>query len=379
MKKLIKKEKGITLITLVITIVIMLILASITVGSGINLYKNSIMMEYLQEMQLIQAKVDEACKEKNLESLLNLGKELNENQSTIINIAFNNNEISSNDLSKYRYFSINDLKEIFNIDNAVKNIMINFETREIVSEKGIVYDDITYYTQYKLPGGQMIVNNEGNDERNAKLKNFDWNNSILVEIEGITARIIVKEIPIANCTLSYKEVNDNYWQIINNYTEIGESYTIDIAKMGSYKIKLQDNTNKQMESETRDAINITLANKPNIKEGKLSGYDYGGNSLNWAYSECDGKKYVWIPRFAYDKKNNNSIKYIKETSNIATDNTFIGTNDNNHEWIIPENFKNSENDLTGIWVEVTTTENLDMITLIEDETLSKKELIEIIQ
>lgn len=59
MKNSCKKENGITLMSLVITIVILLILASIATYSGIEVIKSSKLTKFTTEMKIMQTQVNE--------------------------------------------------------------------------------------------------------------------------------------------------------------------------------------------------------------------------------------------------------------------------------------------------------------------------------
>lgn len=323
----IKDNKGITLVALIITVILMLILASVSVYTGVDTYKQARVMEYVQEMQLIQSKVDEVVGTSTKEELLNLGVEVTTNeQMKAINSAYANGEITSNDRTKYRYLNRSDLNNIFSIDAASVDIMINFETREVVSVNGVKDDDITYYTQYKLPGGQTIIINK---EDNSRVVSF--NTKLL--IDGLNSNVTITDISITNGTLKFSETGEDgssdNWKIVTNYTEREKEYKTSISKSGNYTFALQDNTDKSKISEQK--VNITLANSPKTTLA-LSEYNYGIDSTYWAYiQKSSGEYYTWIPRFAYD--NNNNIKFVKGNSNIATDNTYL-----DDTWKVHEKF-----------------------------------------
>ena len=59
MKNSCKKENGITLMSLVITIVILIILASIATYSGIEVIKSSKLTKFTTEMKIMQTQVNE--------------------------------------------------------------------------------------------------------------------------------------------------------------------------------------------------------------------------------------------------------------------------------------------------------------------------------
>jgi Tfp pilus assembly protein PilE len=370
MKNITKDNKGITLVALIITIVITAILGTVTAYTGIDTYKSSKINAFVIEMQLIQSKVDELIETKTMDELLQLGTSLlNATDKTIENYieAINNGEITSSDVNTYRCFTKDELLQIFDIEDAYSDVVISFETREIVSSKGIEYKGKTYYTQYKLPGGQKVITDSIETTRKP---NF----AIDLSIDGINANVTIRALKdeektsneadtefIINGTLKYKELNTNYWQTISNYTEKENTYSINITKSGNYAFRLEDNTNNSNYIEK--TIKITLANKP--KTNLNLSYDYGQDSDLWAYAEKNGINYVWIPRFANDKIFLANIKFVKGNSNITTENTYL-----DDKWETNEKFTTSEGvELTGIWVRVDTVnqKGLNMRTLLNSE------------
>lgn len=359
MKEIAKNDKGITLIVLITTIILMLILTSVATYTGINIYKRAQVTKFVAQMQIIQTKVDE-----QKEELEALGEE-NVSYIDILNKALENGEIKSTE--GFKYFSKDKLSNL-GLEDMNGEILINFETREVVSTIGVEYEEKTYYTQYLLPSHQTVITYE--DTANRDLS-FDLD----ISVEGLNATVKVSNISITNGTLSYKEEENTYWKNITNYTETGEGKTYDIliSKSGTYEFKLTDNvTGKDSNNEgtvpEENKIEIKLANKPNTNSN-LDPYNYALSSENWAYivvlAENIENTYVWIPRFAYktDDNNQNIIKYIKGNSNIATDNSVIDSS-----WTINSKF-NTDN---GIWVKVNqkNQENIDMIDLLNNEDIS---------
>lgn len=376
MNKITKDNKGITLVALIITVILMLILASVATYTGLNTYKNAKVNKFVTQMQLLQAKVDDLVGSKTIEELnsMDLQTPTTQEQQNAINSAFNNGEVTTNDASKYKVFTKNDVLNILDVENIENDIMVNFETREIVCLNGIQYNGEIYYTQYKLPYGQTIVNNDNSNQRAADLR-------LEFLIDGLNCEVTITNISITNGTLSFAESvegNAINWQTITNYTEKENEYKINISKTGSYIFKLQDNTDNDEYVEVATA-RIVLINKPNTNLD-LNPYWYTIHrdsptySSRWAYAEKDGINYVWIPRFVYKTNidtNSTDIKFIKGNSNIATDNTYI-----NDEWILHDKFTASDGTgLTGVWVTVDSPNQygLDMIELLDSDakTLTK--------
>lgn len=358
MEKITKDNKAITLVALIITIVILLILASVITYSVADSMKSAKVTEFISKMQLIQQKVDSFVEGKTTEEInnLNIGnKNLTSAQTQVVQTAKNNTEITGA-TSDFIYFNKQEIVDEFDVEDIDDEYIINFKTREIVSVNGVEYKDNIYYTQYLLPNGQAIKQYE-NVER--LLDTFD----ILYKIDGLNASITIKNL-ITNGTLSYKENKDTYWNTVTNYTENNKEYTISIEKAGEYKIKVRDNTSEKYKES--DPINIELINKPVLDGNKViieseNNYDYSKDSSFWIYAEESetGPYYVWVPKFAY-KLTDETPKFIRGTTNVATDNTYINTESQEEEWIISDKFNN----VTGIWVQVENT-NSDTLNLIE--------------
>lgn len=373
MKIITKDNKGITLVSLIITIIIMTILVSVVTYSGIDTYKNAKITNFVAQMQLIQTKVDELVEDKSIQEINSLGfKEIaTEEQKNVISMAYNNQEITSNTISEYKVFTNSDILDMFDVEDIENDIMINFTTREVVSINGIEYGGKTYYTQYKLPNGQAIIQNTTQTDRN-----LDFN--IETIIDGLNATITIKDIKITNGTLRYKEQNDNYWQTITNYTKAEDVYTIAISKSGTYEFVLTDNVTgensntKTIDEETKEVIEETippknkltlkLANAPNTNQQITEEYNYNMGSENWVYLMYNDISYLWIPRFAYKidiETTEREIKFLKGNSSIATDNTYI-----DETWSVHNKFTNNGIELTGVWVKIGRQIDLDMLTLL---------------
>jgi len=394
LKKITKDNKGITLIALVITIVLMLILVSVTTYTGIDIYNNSRINKFVTQMKLIQSKVDDLVGSKTEAELELLGQDISSvsKATSVIEEASYNGEIISNDISTntFRYFSDQDLLENLDIEDITDGIIINFTTREVISLVGIEYKEKTYYTQYKLPGGQIII-----DEK--KETNRDLSFNINTTIDGLNATITISDMKITNGTLSYREIDSDYWTTITNYTKSGTSYDVVITKSATYEFKLTDNATgvnsnikvtDEITGETQEIVpeknkkEIKLTNKPNTTT-EVQAYNYALTSENWAYMQKESINYVWIPRFKYKinaQTNITEIKFIKGNSNIATDNTYLDNTYLYNTWNVHDKFTTDSNDeLTGIWISVNAEEvnqaGLNMLTLLNDS--NRKILIEI--
>ncbi len=154
----IKQDKGITLLVLAITIVVMLIIAGISLYEGKNIVKNAQLENIKTNMLLIQAKGKIIAEEANFnktttesgeEQIQYLGIELNvavENDSILSNSI--SNVLQSEEMDKYYVLEQQDLdtmglNKIETSDGVY--YLINYETEEVIYIPGYTYEDNTYY------------------------------------------------------------------------------------------------------------------------------------------------------------------------------------------------------------------------------------------
>lgn len=348
------KESGITLVALILTIILLLILATITAYNGIDSYKKSKVMKFIAEMQLIQGKVDAMA---NSNEYNRIGTAASGAGMESLSAAIENNELTSNESANsenYRYLTVNDIANYLEIDNATSDIIVNFNTREVISVDGIDYNGEQHYTQYSLPGGQSLI--VGNSLATRTIQNFQVE---ITSINGLNATFTISRINITNGSLAYKLSNDSSWTTISNYTKSGQEYEVNVSVSGEYLFKLIDNTNK--ENFNQIAYGIVLTNAPKLEEGMTlrSPYytyaNYENDSRGWAIASIESTNYVWIPRYAYK---GDDIKFIRGNSKIATDDTYLDST-----WTVPDKF--TPND-TGIWVEITQENSGNLLALIND-------------
>ncbi|MBO4816386.1 MAG: prepilin-type N-terminal cleavage/methylation domain-containing protein [Clostridia bacterium] len=371
-----KNEKGITLASVIIAIILMSILIGVTTYSGINSYRNTKIKQFIYQMQLIQGKVDEIVNAK--EDTSQLGEASTQwsegnaaKYSAVISSAVTESGVDST-VANYKYFSEENLKNQLDLENIDTDVLINFTTREVVSINGIEYNGKTYYTQYSLEEGQKLIDYQ------SEQKTLDWN--VSKEIDGLNCLVRITDV-YSNAKLVYGELEGetenkqvSTWNTLSNYTKENEEYTVNISKSGDYVFRIINNETNNYEEQT---VNIDVTNRPKTNN-QIENYDYSKNnsemdSTKWAYTtvideEENENLYVWVPRFVINN-DTDEIKFIKGNSNIATDNTYITIGNGENDWSIPNIFTNNNEELTGIWIKVNTNENLSLIDLVNEENI----------
>lgn len=156
---MIKKEKGITLISLIITIAVMIIISSITVSISLNRFEINKFNKMKNDIELLSDKVaNYYIQYKGLPVLRNSENNLLEYPATSLNFDKNSNDNDSYyiiDLEEMHGISLNYGKDGYEAIKESKTVdtledkdvyIINEESYQIYYVKGIEMDGIIYYT-----------------------------------------------------------------------------------------------------------------------------------------------------------------------------------------------------------------------------------------
>ncbi len=172
MKKLKMNEKGITMISLVVTIILLVILSSIFTYSGLSSIRNNKFEKLRFELEMVQANVnlwyqqyiDVPNEEIEIGSPIpdSMLSEL-QGPTGILNkvkeIANNMNIDMSEDISSYRYFSKNDFESL-QINGVENNYIIDIKKQVAILVEGYEYNGTDYYIidQVKdvIRGGSLV-------------------------------------------------------------------------------------------------------------------------------------------------------------------------------------------------------------------------------
>ena len=371
MKIKLDERKGITLVSLAITIAVMLILASVATYSGVNILRQAKLNKFTAEMKLMQTEVNDLYNRyKNGEDVLNLGKDLT-GQEEQVNKVFTNEASEITETTGYRYFDKETLDNL-GIDGVDGEFFVNIEKRSVVSYEGLKYEGVTYYTLAQLPDGLYNVDYQ---DRNTEKPTFDVATTVNNDKYTITVSNIQYNGYIEKWQVKYQKEGQTDWLT-------SEDLSFQLESGGKYNIML---VNGEVES---DPVTVSLIafdgtwnddkgiNMPVIKDNmELVKYDADlkawvtdedGSSINyvagtgtddntksqWANAivTIDGVEsyFVWIPRFEYSINNAEhtiDVKFIPTSKTEADDGYIIHpaftTNVDNGGWT---------SELPGIWV-----------------------------
>ena len=393
---MLSQNKGITLITLAITIIVLAILTTVTINVGYDTYKDMVVTGYVSRMNIIQSRVNIISQkiEQGDTSYDNVGTAINQLNDELISkaaIALNGENISD-----FKYYNTEALNAL-GIEKIEQDVFINLKTRKIYSVDGVNYEGQTYYNQYQLPNGVQVVEYS---ELQTEAPEF----TLEKDNYGLTTQVnitnIIYDEQISGSDIYYGEVTDNstnqvtvdFWRQVN-----GTSFQV--TKTATYAVKLIDRNG----GETIKTVDVVTCNSPELTAGMVPViYENGSwkkvadNEIGKWYDYAEGKwanimlsdgleiasdgtittigsMFVWIPRYAYQITSNYhnggegisgniNVKFLKNLTYLTTDETTTKMINESGEgnWNVHPAFTDgSENnyanggwdrELTGFWV-----------------------------
>lgn len=227
-----KNQKGITLITLVITIVILIIITGVVTYNGLKAVNTSQKTAFISELEMIQAKVNVIYEERKastekVEYYNLIGQDI-----SIIDQIRINEALGQTNKDGFKFFNPDDLKNL-DLDNINQEVLINYDTREVVSLNGFTIDGVKYYKLKDIPN--YIGYNVDYANSNTKAPSFTVLQTKLGENEyRFKLENIVYNSNVNSGTVSYKLHSNTKW-ILN-----GNNMNFTVSKPGLYDIRLTD-------------------------------------------------------------------------------------------------------------------------------------------
>ena len=246
MRKIKNNTKGITLITLVVTIIMLLILASVATYSGIDAIKTAELNRFITELKIMQTEVNDLYdKYKNNgtagdytgEGILDIGKDMSLAQDKA-NKVFQANASGITDQTGYKYFDSETIKTL-GIEDISGEFFINIQKRKVISCDGIENNKKIYYTLEQLPNS--LYNVEYNE--NTNIPDFNIKTDLIGENKYKITIEPIYEGNVQKWDVKYQLDGESYWNT-------SDELTFNIEKAGNYNIKIQ-NGDIQSEQKTQ--------------------------------------------------------------------------------------------------------------------------------
>ena len=217
-----KKNKGITLMSLVITIILLIILASIGTYSGVQVVKSAQFTAFSTELKIMQTQVNKLYEDKKNDNTFNepgtiitgkvkeqADKVFTESASGIINS------------DEYKYYDTDTIKSL-NVEGVKGKFFVNIDKRSVVSYEGFEYEGETYYTLDQLPDGLYNVEYNNTNNWDSSKDSFD---------------------------IEYNEVEEGKYRI--TVSKQSNDYSFIIDEVGNYRVKIANNNTESNEKQIK--------------------------------------------------------------------------------------------------------------------------------
>lgn len=194
-------ESGITLLTLVIMLVVMLILLSVATYSGLQVVNMSKVKKFTTEMEILQSQINKLSSEKGtfdeddgevVESGSIHYQDLSNRLNLVSEYGYGNSE---EDMKGYRYFTPDELINDLGIEGVDQTVFINLKKKKAISYDGVkdkgkkvyVLEQVSsdlYVVDYKgmdtstKPTFDVTVTDVGNEKWNVQISNIEFTEEI---------------------------------------------------------------------------------------------------------------------------------------------------------------------------------------------------------
>lgn len=392
-----KNENGVTMVSLVVTIILMVILASVTTYSGIESYKDMKKENYIAQLKVIQEKVNLIADEyqnwegkssdTNINNYLGTGVEgysglgfskITDGETTLIKLI----EEASDSKENYYYFSTDNIKNQLGIKGFEKSgmsVAVNFGSRNVIEKKGIKQDNVEYHSLkdfgIQANSNDAVANGNADYEIEPEIKNYGLTAKVILNVKK--AKKDGQDITIGG--FEYKKKSEGSTDDNSAWKSVEEKYdgkyAFTVTESGTYVARVKGTTGGSGET---DSITVTLVNPPVLETGMKakswdknaktwqdtsldSGtwFDYSNDVKNWANAvDSKGNWWVWIPRYAYSldtTKKIIKIDYLKELSSTTTGNKALADGEKVHPAFTKSKdgkFTDGEwdSEISGFWI-----------------------------
>lgn len=321
-----KKEVGITLVALVITIVVLLILASVAAYSGMESLRSANLTLFTTQLKIMQTHVNQLYQKMGTDQEITVKGGLTYKGEEIKNIGVKYDDLDTTskgkadtalnatgvteatDKANFKYYNKELLKKL-GIEGVDQDVLVNLEKRKVVSYEGFKYDNKIYYTLDDVPNKDTLYNVDYSQE--TANPTFD------IYVEKISGedrwKISIENIQnngnINKWQVQYQKVdtaNSNFWNTTNNMDFI-------VKEKNKYKIKIVNET-VSSDEETLDLSSDIVVQNSETTVYLPTGATVTNNDLNTGFTIKDVNQNEWT-----------WVQVPKNVTSSATDDAGIET------------------------------------------------------
>lgn len=231
-----QREKGVTLIILVITIIVLIIIAGIGITTSKTTIRSSKYSIFQTELKLMQSKVNEITEQYQKENK-QIGEELRSSDNQILNASevIEQLNIKAQDAgitvaeikNGFRLCTVEYIEQTLGLENITRDYLVNLEQCIVISTECFEYGGTNYYMQEQMEEGAYNVT-----YNNQIATTGDFTVTANATGEGYKITITPEHQKyVSKWEVKYRLQGSTYWKTTNDLT-----FTVD--KQGTYEIQV---------------------------------------------------------------------------------------------------------------------------------------------
>lgn len=239
-----RNDKGITLVALIVTIIILIILTGVGIYSAINQLENARLKSFYTKLEIAVEGIEVYKNEVNdLNTLNQQGTDPTAEQISLITSL-------GKDSNNFRYFTAEQVDSVLGISGVDLNLLVDFEHSVVINPEGIEIDGVKYYTLENAKYTVQLDNTKisGPIDFNYTVEKYG-NNKYKINVVPVNIGNIKEGI------VKYKKDGVDYWTVAKDNVII-------VQNLVSYDIMYTDangNTITKTISLSLDAGNNVIA------------------------------------------------------------------------------------------------------------------------
>lgn len=260
-----KEEKGITLVALIITVIVLLIISSVAIQVGKGSIENTRLQAFYTQLEIVQKRVDDIAttNESYVEadgSIVYLKEQgtpyenLNSSQKDELqNILRTECENTALIVENFRYFTKEQLGTVLDLPQIEYDVFIDFDNRVVIAEEGIYVKEEEYHVLENF----LYYSNQNSNSNLGTIESLNYN--IIKYGDNYKITVIPNYLVVdlkKDAILKYKKATSKYWETSTNLEMI-------ISGPGDYNIIYSDANNSISKMIT---VTVDLNGTPNVTE-----------------------------------------------------------------------------------------------------------------
>ena len=234
--KNIVNDKGITLVALAITIILIITIASIGISAGTDTISSAKYTAFQSELEIIQSKVNEISEEYQRENK-QIGDSLTSLNQEVLNTAEVTKELNKKagqDSSRlesikngFRLCTREYLANTFEIDGLTRDYLVNLEECIVVSAEKFSHEGQDYYMSEQMSNGlyNVTYNNQVSPTGTFNATFSKISNKYEINIE------VLHEKYVSDWQVKYRLQGSKYWETTNKLK-------FEVEQAGTYEIQV---------------------------------------------------------------------------------------------------------------------------------------------